>query len=271
LIKDWTTRGFGTNICGDCREVQLENIRLEEESEIQVSEVAIKVGEKFPDLKRRKFVSDLDHVYSQLKQSMMVGEFVPGQKLKLAELAEAFGTSHMPVREALNQLAVVGALETAPRRTPSIPQAGKKRLRDLLALRVNLECEAAQLAMVMDDGSLAKALQSINDRMDTEGNKPNPSIRKYLELNQRFHFRLYEGCDNPDLLNLIELLWMRYGSLLNLISSGGALTFKHSQHNEIIKAVSTRDKELLDAALSIDLTSAAIAIENEIDRSRLEN
>jgi DNA-binding GntR family transcriptional regulator len=236
-----------------------------------VSETATKDKAKLPDLKKRSFVSDLDHVYSQLKQSMMVGEFVPGQKFKLAELAEAFGTSHMPVREALNRLAVVRAVETAPRRTPSIPQANKKRLRDLLSLRVNLECEAAGLALAMDDGPLAKALQSINDRMDAEGAKPEPSIRKYLELNQRFHFKLYEGCENPELLNLIELLWMRYGSLLNLISSGGTLTFKHSQHNEIIKAVSTRDKELLDAALSSDLTSAAIAIENEMDRSRQEN
>lgn len=220
-----------------------------------------------PNMKRRKPVSDLDHIYGELKRSMMMGEFVPGQKLKLEELAEAFGTSHMPVREALNRLAVVHAVETAPRRSPSVPQADKKRLQNILALRVELECLAARLTLEHNPRGLAQSLRANNDRMDEEGMRGTPNVRRYLELNHRFHFSLYEGCDNPDLLMLIEQLWMRYGPLLNLISSGGSLVFEHSQHAVIIKAVETRDPEFLCEAIKADLSNAARAIVVAIEQT----
>ncbi len=47
-----------------------------------------------------------EHVYGALRDQLMRGGFEPGQKLKIAELAQAFGTSAMPVREALNLLTV---------------------------------------------------------------------------------------------------------------------------------------------------------------------
>lgn len=227
-------------------------------------EAAIPDAKKFAGLKRREPVSDLDHVYDELKRSMMAGEFVPGQKLKLAELAAAFGTSHMPVREALNRLAVVHALDTAPRRSPSVPQANIKRLRDILSLRVDLECKAARLALENDTGSLAKAIKTINDRMNAECDRREPSIRRYLELNQKFHFEIYQRSGNDDLLTLIELLWMRYGPMLNLISADGGLSLEHSLHGDIIEAVEQNDAARLQDALSQDLSSAADAIERRI-------
>lgn len=228
--------------------------------EFRVSDPSQVKQQNLPEMKKRKPVSDLDHIYGELKRSMMMGEFVPGQKLKLEELAEAFGTSHMPVREALNRLAVVHAVETAPRRSPSVPQADKKRLQDVLTLRIELECLAARFTLENDVGGLAGSLRAINDKMDEEGMIGAPNIRRYLELNHRFHFSLYDGCNNPDLLVLIEQLWMRYGPLLNLISSGGSLVFEHSQHAVIIEAVEARDPEALCQAIKTDLTNAARAI-----------
>lgn len=223
-----------------------------------------------PDMKRRQPVSDLDHIYGELKRSMMMGEFVPGQKLRLEELAEAFGTSHMPVREALNRLTVIHAVETAPRRSPSVPNADKKRLQDILSLRIELECLAARLTLTYNTGGLAARLRSINDRMDQEGMKRDPNVRQYLELNHQFHFSLYDGCDNPDLLMLIEQLWMRYGPLLNLISSGGSLVFEHSQHSVIIEAVEARDPDDLRNALKADLSNAARAIVAAIEHKTID-
>lgn len=218
--------------------------------------------------KRPATSSDLDYVFGKLKQSMMMGQFVPGQKLKLGELAGTFGTSHMPVREALHRLAMVQALETAPRRSPSVPKANRKHLRDILSLRIDLESKAARLALENDDGTLAKSMHAVNEMMNVEGAKREPRIQKYLELNQQFHFEIYRRSDNDVLLNLIELLWMRYGPLLNLISAGGGLSFEHSQHSKMIEAVERKDAGALIEAISNDLTSAAIAIERRIPGTR---
>jgi DNA-binding GntR family transcriptional regulator len=217
-----------------------------------------------PSLKKRIVVSDLDHVFGELKQSMMMGKFAPGQPLKLRELAEVFGTSYMPVREALHRLAMVEALETAPRRSPSVPQAGRKRLRDILSLRIDLECKAAILALENDEGTLAKALRSITAKMDAEAGKNKPNIHNYLELNQRFHFEIYRRSNNDVLLNLIELLWMRYGPLLNLLITDDDLSYKHRQHVQIADAIEMKSAAKLMKALSEDLTAAASAIERKI-------
>lgn len=216
-------------------------------------------------LRPRKVVSDLDHVYSEMKRLIMMGEFVPGQKLKLDDLASAFGTSHMPVREALNRLVVARALETVPRKSPRVPEANRKRLRDILDLRVDLECKAAVLSLARNREQLATALLEINRKMDAESAKGAPSAQIYLSLNQRFHFELYRHCGNDELLNLIELLWMRYGPLLNLLRSSKFRLSNHAEHQRMIDSVQQDDAASLQEALCADLISAADAIEKSIE------
>lgn len=225
-------------------------------------------NETIKGLRPRKVVSDLDHVFGELKRFIMMGEFVPGQKLKLDELAQVFGTSHMPVREALNRLAVVRAIETQPRRSPRIPSATIEGLHNLLDLRVDLESKAAKLAVENCDQKLIKKLVQINERMDAETERETTKISTYLALNQEFHFALYEYCHNEDLMNLIELLWMRYGPLLNLIRNGVRLGSSHLSHTEIIDACRLSDTEAVQQSLRKDLLSASKAIETAIADTR---
>src|SRR3569833_822419 len=67
-----------------------------------------------------------DRVYSVLRDRLMRGGFEPGQKLKIAELATALGTSAKPIREALNRLAAERAIETKPNHNIHNPTQTKK-------------------------------------------------------------------------------------------------------------------------------------------------
>src|SRR6202035_1806187 len=80
-----------------------------------------------------------ERVYCALRDQLMRGGFEPGQKLKIAELAEVFGTSAMPVRDALNRLTVERALETLPSRTVRVPALSKRALQDLRETRFVIE------------------------------------------------------------------------------------------------------------------------------------
>src|SRR3954447_832999 len=80
-----------------------------------------------------------DRVYSVLRDRLMRGGFEPGQKLKIAELANALGTSAMPVREALNRLAAERAVEALPNRSMRVPSLSKDALHDLMETRFALE------------------------------------------------------------------------------------------------------------------------------------
>src|ERR1700749_1516812 len=80
-----------------------------------------------------------EQIYVALREKLMRGGFEPGQGLKIAELAEAFGTSAMPVREALNRLTAERGLEARPNRTVHVPTLTTERLKDLKEARFAVE------------------------------------------------------------------------------------------------------------------------------------
>jgi DNA-binding GntR family transcriptional regulator len=220
---------------------------------------------QLPKLRQKKSISDLEHVYAELKLSIMMGEFVPGQKLKLAELATAFGTSNMPVREALNRLVVARAIENAPRKSMAIPLANPQRLRDLLFLRTDLESKAMRLAMRNDREAFANNLEAINTKMDAEGRKQSPNTRTYLAFNHSFHFEIYRRCGNEDLITIIELLWMRYGPMLSLLKDIQVPYSSHRHHIEIIEAVRSNEPDKAAASLMADLEEAGQVIASYLE------
>lgn len=80
-----------------------------------------------------------ERVYQQLKWPLIVGEFAPDAKLSIRKVAEAFGTSAMPVREALKRLATERALVSRANRLFRVPRLAPKRVSELFFLRANLE------------------------------------------------------------------------------------------------------------------------------------
>jgi DNA-binding GntR family transcriptional regulator len=215
-----------------------------------------------PEFEARRPSSDLDYIYDALKQSFMIGEFVPGQRLTLPVLANAFGTSQMPIREATNRLVVARAIEALPRRSLRVPQATTDRLDALLPLRLQLEGEATRLAARPGCRTLAAELKKINDEM--YGKPALKDVKSFLRLNQRFHFTVYTQCGNPDLVDLIELLWMRYGPLMNVVRNGVLSHTGKTRHLEVIEAFKEEDSKKASAAIRADIAEAAEQIREAI-------
>ena len=215
-----------------------------------------------PQFAARRPVSDLEYVYGELKQSFIIGEFAPGQRLTLPELAAAFGTSQMPVREAANRLTVARAIEAMPRRSLRVPEATAAQLDALLPLRLQLEGEAARLATSSPKPGLARELAEIDAQMRAVDARED--TRTYLRLNQSFHFTLYKACGNDHLVDLIELLWMRYGPLMSIVRSGVLSATGRQRHGEIVAAVLKGDADLAATALRADIAEAAASIRKKI-------
>src|SRR3974390_1071109 len=111
------------------------------------------------DMPRSKVVEDIgaslgaleretlnDRVYRELKNSIMAGAFKPGSELTLRSVAEALGTSFMPVRDAMRRLVAERALEMRPSRTIAIPVLSADEFLELRRIRLLLEGEAVALA-----------------------------------------------------------------------------------------------------------------------------
>ncbi|MGR3486026.1 MAG: GntR family transcriptional regulator [Paracoccaceae bacterium] len=150
--------------------------------------------------------------YAALKTDLMTGAHLPGERLSIRTLAQARGTGTAPMREALKRLASERVLEGSAKRSYAVPVLDAKRAGDLFNLRGLLECEAAIQAMpAMDDALLAELEATIQPMREAAA---AGRLDAYMVENHRFHFLIYARCDNPDMIAVIERLWMQTGPSL---------------------------------------------------------
>ena len=155
-----------------------------------------------------------DGIYAELKNRLILGHYQPGDRLSMRKLAVEFGTSPMPVREALKQLASENVIESAAAKAFNVPSLSDKRAADLFELRALLESAAVEAAHHALTPEMLDELSALCDRMDAHLKLRD--FRAYMVDNYRFHFLLYRKADNPDMVSMIEQLWMKSGPSLYL-------------------------------------------------------
>ena len=212
-------------------------------------------------------VSVLSEVYERLKSSVMMGEFEPGQKIRLDETARRFDVSHMPVRESLNRLVVLGALEKPPNRSVRVPDFSARRLDELMTIRIALEGRAVRDAAERASSADIALLTGLRAEMDRVLRAPELDVKRYLRMNYHFHFALYRVAENEQLLEMIEAAWLRYGPMLGLLGSGRTLEGGHRDHLEMIEGLREGDADRVALALEKDLATAAQAIRHGYDKA----
>jgi DNA-binding GntR family transcriptional regulator len=194
-----------------------------------------------------------ERVYSQMVGLILDGGIAPGQLVTIQGLAEAFGVSAMPVREALKRLGAAHALTVVSGRSIGIPPLTLARLVDLRNVRTEVEGTAvAWAASRMHDEDLDPIREEFA-RMElaiAEGNK-----RDHLRANRAFHFNIYRVADSPTLMSLIEILWLQISPFFNLLHQGDyALGNMH--HRAMLEGLVRRDAESARAAIIADIADA---------------
>ncbi len=205
-----------------------------------------------------------DGVYLKLRDALMCGEFAPGERLPAGAIAAAYGTSIMPVREAFRRLTSEGALEPLSTGATRVPTVDAGRLRDLTELRLNLEGLAARKAAARVTPAECESLKQLN-LIAQQALDAGDTLAE-ARANEQFHFALYRTAGSPELLRMIEQLWLKVGPYLAWVLKHGkwparrqgARTLRH--HREILAALHRRDGRAAEAALRKDLSQAAAAL-----------
>lgn len=194
-------------------------------------------------------------VHAGLKEALMNGDFLPGQRLVVRQIAEQYRTSAMPVREALRQLVSDEALFDHPNRGVIVPEATVTRISDLVRVRCSVEGTAAEWAATTIAPEELDQLAKLNKQMRAcvEGN----AMADYLGLNRRFHFTLYRAARSPVLEQIIEKLWLRAGPFLNIVRSDATYGLGLDHHEEMFAALRRGDGQAARRALVADLREAA--------------
>jgi DNA-binding GntR family transcriptional regulator len=203
-----------------------------------------------------------DSVYEQLRHALMWGMFEPSQVTTIASLAAEFGTSHMPVREALRRLAAENGLEIARNGSARVPPVSRERLDDLCLARVTLESLATELATPrMKPSDVARCLQLAEEH---EALGKSGKIYDMLRKNQEFHFAIYELSGSDVLPQLIETLWLRFGPYMRMLSDLVARQIEAG----VIHPYSTYHYEMIEAFRAADAKKAGRLMVSDIEATQ---
>jgi DNA-binding GntR family transcriptional regulator len=186
------------------------------------------------------YVSKTDLVAALIRELVITGELAPGEQLRQRDLAQRFGVSQTPVREAMRRLESEGLLVCDTHRGFTVVEPEVGRVEDNFQIRAALESLGASLAAAKIDAVGLARLRDLNDQMRA---LPDDDP-KYAELNREFHFAIYEYARSPLLLSLMRLLWAA-------LHGGPRVSRSHAesarQHAEILAALAEGDSSAASA------------------------
>lgn len=193
-----------------------------------------------------------EQIYQQIKEKLIIGEFRPGDRLVLRNLASALGTSVVPVRDALQKLESLGALRLE--RTFIVPRLTIAELTEIRDIRVALEgLSAARAARASTPESLA-GLRVHFDTMNEAARANDTS--QFLRANASFHLYIAEMANSPILRDMIEPLWLRMGPSVRLAKAEpGKLINAIPDHEVAFAAIASRDANAARKAIVSDVVN----------------
>lgn len=205
-------------------------------------------------------------VYEFIKNSIVHGNFAPGEKLKEIKLAEMLNISRTPVREALRKLETEGLVEIYPSQGAQVANLNKKTMTNLYECRAVMEGLAAKKA----------ALQISNNELDlleesillARQYQLRNDLKKVVEKNTMFHETVMKASQNASLIQMMEQVRAQILRYRMIMFNIGFRPRFLDEHLAIYHAIKNRKPDLAESLMKQhiidDLGTIINSIENYI-------
>lgn len=183
-----------------------------------------------------------DRLAEAIEEKIATGVYAPGSKLDEVALAEEFGVSRTPVREALIQLAPMGLIELRPRRGAIVAKVAPQRLWEMFEVMAELEAMCARLA----SRRMTEAdLQKLNDaHAACELARSQNDSDLYYRCNETLHQAIYAASHNSFLEDQSIALQRRLRPYRRLqLRVRNRMNSSFAEHAAIIEALTSGDGE----------------------------
>ncbi|MBJ7328438.1 MAG: GntR family transcriptional regulator [Solirubrobacteraceae bacterium] len=151
-------------------------------------------------------VSAVEALVAVLRERILEGELAPGERLVERELTERYAVARHTLRAALRQLHAAGLVTIEPNRGARVAELDPSELRDLFALRLALEREAAQLALERNDGALPPPVHAAADRLADLAASSRASWARVAEAHNDVHTAIVAAGGAPRIVRAYDAL-----------------------------------------------------------------
>jgi DNA-binding GntR family transcriptional regulator len=192
-------------------------------------------------------------VAERLREEIQHGTLPAGTRLRQNDVAQRFGVSTTPVREAFAQLQAEGLVRIDPHRGAVVFHPSVDDVLEFYEIREALESLALTHAIPNLRADVARELEGLIERM-----RKTEDARKWLKLNDQFHLRLYGAAGRPRLSNLIETLRDASAPYIHMfVASRPPSERANEEHHEILDACMRGDAAGARRAIRDHLRSAS--------------
>lgn len=192
-------------------------------------------------------------LYRRIREALMNGDYPPGERLRIGALAEHYGVSITPVREAIFRLVSEGALVMRAATAVSVPVLTADQLREIQHTRLLLEGACAERAAQLATPEAADALEALHRRY-IEAWRTDPVAAS--RLNREFHTALACAAQAPIMVGVIKAMWAMMGPILNTFHVAlkpRRLSIEDHLHTEVVRALRRRDPRAAREAIQADI------------------
>ncbi|WP_426959956.1 GntR family transcriptional regulator [Muricoccus radiodurans] len=198
-------------------------------------------------------------VYAELRAGLMEGRMAPGQRLKIRDLAVALGVSETPVREAVMQLVRERALRMEAARAITVAGLTLDQYLELRSIRLELEGLAAEAAARRITPAEIEALAVAH--ADLAAAEEAGDAHAANRANWRFHHGIHRAAAMPELLAIIEGIWLRNGPTLAHLYPHARPSYPgRHRHLDVLDGLRARDPAATRKALAADMVEGGAGL-----------
>lgn len=197
---------------------------------------------------------------TSLRADVLTGHLAPGDQVVQETLAERYGVSRVPLREALKILEGEGLITHHPHRGYFVAELSIEDLLEVYRIREILEAEALRAAVPTMDAAGLEQIALLADEVDAA--MASGDLIAITDANRRFHFAMFEASGMPRLVRLLRQLWDAtdvYRSVY-FAEPANRLQVGH-EHRRLLAALRAGDADAVIAAQDGHRANAVLALD----------
>ncbi len=181
-----------------------------------------------------------EKILENIRDAILKGELKPGERVSEPDIAERYGISRTPIREAFRQLESEGYLTVIPRKGAVVAKHTETDIEEFYSIKSVLEGYAANLAAERMTAKDVDKLESINNRL-AKLSKSN-DVKTFFRVHNEFHEYFIRASGNQRLFELIHQLLQKFEYLrVASLSLPGRMEISVQEHKKIVEAFRRND------------------------------
>jgi DNA-binding GntR family transcriptional regulator len=202
------------------------------------------------------FRTKADLVYEQLREEILSGAVLPGQRVSISRVARDLGVSDIPAREGVKRLAADGLVSFTTHKGAVVTRMGRHEVEELFAIRTELEALALRHAAARITAAELAELRAVLDAMGRA--EADGDVSEYGRLNREFHMLAYAAQPYAKLRSMVESLWDSTDWCQRIFTTQAeSMRASLAEHEAIYAALANADGEAASVSLRAQKQRAA--------------